>query len=185
MLNIFEWIELGPAHKYMYPDIFESATFSLWIKNCWIRWMHVNRSCICKEKDADSKISGYNDMAGALDCMLMYVFQCYMNTLHLFFFYLQWMAMNIFFLGADPTLKDSSGHQAIEYAGSTNIKDFLQDRMKTVIPFSCWYYWMLIVIWEYHTCVSGKSLQNVINVVRKSNFICMHVCAYNIILTVF
>lgn len=33
--------------------------------------------------------------------------------------------------GADPTLKDSSGHQAIEYAGSTNIKDFLQDKMKT------------------------------------------------------
>ena len=43
------------------------------------------------------------------------------------------MTTNIFFLGADPTLKDISGHQAIEYAGSTNIKDFLQDKMETVI----------------------------------------------------
>jgi len=43
------------------------------------------------------------------------------------------MITNIFFPGADPTLKDSSGHQAIEYAGSTNIKDCLQDKMETVI----------------------------------------------------
>ncbi|KAL9973514.1 hypothetical protein ACROYT_G019983 [Oculina patagonica] len=33
--------------------------------------------------------------------------------------------------GADPTLKDSSGHQPIEYAGSMKIKEFLQDKMNT------------------------------------------------------
>lgn len=43
------------------------------------------------------------------------------------------MTTNVFSIGADPTLKDSSGHEAIEYAGSTNIKDFLQDKMEMVI----------------------------------------------------
>ncbi|XP_068718120.1 mitochondrial disaggregase-like [Montipora capricornis] len=35
--------------------------------------------------------------------------------------------------GADPTLKDSSGHTAVEYAGSTKIKEFLNDKMKTFV----------------------------------------------------
>ena len=61
-----------------------------------------------------------------------------MNTINLFFLTNNGsMTMNIFFLGDDPTLKDSSGHQAIEYAGSTNIKDFLQDKMEKVIALSC------------------------------------------------
>ena len=38
-----------------------------------------------------------------------------------------------FFIGADPTIKDSSGHQAIDYAGSTKIKEFLTERMDMVI----------------------------------------------------
>ena len=40
--------------------------------------------------------------------------------------------MYIFFIGADPTLKDSSGHTAVEYAGSAKIKEFLSNKMETV-----------------------------------------------------
>ena len=42
------------------------------------------------------------------------------------------VAITISFLGADPTLKDSSGHTAVEYAGSTKIKELLNDKMETV-----------------------------------------------------
>ena len=40
--------------------------------------------------------------------------------------------MYIFFIGADPTLKDSSGHTVVEYAGSAMIKEFLNNKMETV-----------------------------------------------------
>jgi len=36
------------------------------------------------------------------------------------------------FLGADPTLKDSTGYSAVDYAGSPKIKEFLNGKMETV-----------------------------------------------------
>lgn len=36
------------------------------------------------------------------------------------------------FIGADPTLKDNSGYQAIEYAESVKIKEFLNEKMDAV-----------------------------------------------------
>ena len=35
-------------------------------------------------------------------------------------------------IGADPTLKDNSGYQAIEYAENAKIKEFLNEKMDTV-----------------------------------------------------
>ena len=36
------------------------------------------------------------------------------------------------FIGADPTLKDDSGHTAVEYAGNLKIKELLNVKMETV-----------------------------------------------------
>ena len=46
--------------------------------------------------------------------------------------------MNFCFKGADPTLKDGSGHTAEEYAGSVKIKEFLNDKMETVFKHFIW-----------------------------------------------
>ena len=51
----------------------------------------------------------------------------------LLFFLLVCLFVFLMPIGADPTLKDNSGYQAVEYAGNVKIKEFLMKKMDVVI----------------------------------------------------
>ena len=59
------------------------------------------------------------------------LFNIYDNIL--LFFLLVCLFVFLLPIGADPTLKDNSGYQAVEYAGNVKIKEFLMKKMDVVI----------------------------------------------------
>ena len=59
------------------------------------------------------------------------LFTIYDNIL--LFFLLVCLFVFLLPIGADPTLKDNSGYQAVEYAGNVKIKEFLLKKMDVVI----------------------------------------------------